>query len=59
MDERTTYEVYLEVALRFAKKGDFKQADRSLGILRKILRRLRKKDKSETSTKQPRSLQTL
>ena len=38
MDKKTTYEIYLEVALRFAKKGDFKQADRVLGILRKVLR---------------------
>ena len=36
------YEVYLDVALRFAKKGDFKQADKTLQTLRKVLRCARK-----------------
>ena len=43
MGEKMTYEVYLEVALRFAKKGDFKSADSILWVFRKLLRDMRKK----------------
>ena len=47
LNKKMLYEVYLDVALRFAKNGDFRQADRTLATLRKVLRQI-----NEASEKQ-------
>ena len=54
MSEKMTYEIYLEVALRFAKKGDFKQADRALATLLKVLRCARKASPLNKPAQKPR-----
>ena len=41
-DEQIIYEIYLELAARFARKGKLKEADKTLALMRKILREERK-----------------
>ncbi len=48
MDEKLIYEVYLEVAARFAKQGEFKHADDAIAIMRKVLKRERASKKIQT-----------
>lgn len=51
IDEQMTYEVYLEIAARFASKGKLKEADKALATLRKILRENNKKKGHKCTTK--------
>lgn len=41
-DEQIVYEIYLELAARFARKGKLKEADKTLALMQRILREERK-----------------
>ena len=49
IDEQMTYEVYLEIAARFAREGKLEQADEALATLRKVLRENKKKEQKCTT----------